>query len=86
MPRISAFYGVLIYMYFSEHGWPHFHAVYGEHQATISLQGQRVIEGSLPTRALALVRQWARLHSVELATNWALGRAGRQLRPIPPLD
>jgi len=86
MPRISAFYGILIYMYFSERGAPHFHAVYGDYQASISLRGQRVLEGSLPPRALALVRLWARLHRDELEINWALARAGRPLRMIPPLD
>lgn len=86
MPRISAFYGIWIYMYFSEHGAPHFHAIYGEHQVAISLQGQRVIEGGLPPRALALVRLWARLHRDELEADWALARVGRPLRPIPPLD
>ena len=32
MPVIARFYGILIKMYFSqsEHGVPHFHAVYGE--------------------------------------------------------
>ena len=86
MPRVSAFYGILIYMYFSEHGLPHFHAVYGDSEAAISLRGQRVLDGSLPARALALVRFWARLHQTELETNWSLARAGRPLRPIAPLE
>jgi|GEM_PF-4058159 len=30
MPVISRFYGVLIKMYFKEHGIAHFHAIYGE--------------------------------------------------------
>jgi hypothetical protein len=32
MPVIARFYGIIIKMYFSqsEHGVPHFHAVYGE--------------------------------------------------------
>jgi phosphomannomutase len=29
MPRISAFYGIVIAMYFDDHGPPHFHARYG---------------------------------------------------------
>lgn len=31
MPVVSRFYGIVIKMFFSEHGVPHFHAVYGEH-------------------------------------------------------
>lgn len=37
MPRISAFYGILIYMYYKEHNPPHFHAHYGEHKAEIGI-------------------------------------------------
>ena len=40
MPRISAFYGIVIWMYHDEahhSGRPHFHAVYGGDEATIEL-------------------------------------------------
>jgi Domain of unknown function (DUF4160) len=30
MPRISSFYGILIYMYYNGHAPPHFHAEYEE--------------------------------------------------------
>ncbi len=30
MPIIARCYGILIKMYFREHGVPHFHAIYGE--------------------------------------------------------
>jgi phosphomannomutase len=33
VPRISAFYGIVIAMYFDEHPPPHFHARYGEFDA-----------------------------------------------------
>jgi hypothetical protein len=33
VPRISAFYGIVITMYYRDHEPPHFHALYGEHQA-----------------------------------------------------
>ena len=32
MPRISNFYGIVIWMYFNEHNPPHFHATYGEYE------------------------------------------------------
>ena len=53
MPRIAEFYGIAIYMYHREHGVPHFHALYGEHEAVIAIRGLRVLEGGLPRRALA---------------------------------
>jgi hypothetical protein len=67
MPRLAAFYGIVIWMYRPDHPPPHFHAQYGEHVAQIELVTLRVISGSMPTRALRLVREWARLHEPELA-------------------
>ena len=66
MPRLSAFYGIVIYMYRPDHPPPHFHAQYGEHIAQIALGTLEVLHGHLPARALRLVREWARLHAEEL--------------------
>lgn len=41
MPRISAFYGIVIWMYHDEvhHlGRPHFHATYGGDEASIDIE------------------------------------------------
>jgi hypothetical protein len=85
LPRIAEFYGIAIYMYHREHGVPHFHAVYGEHETVIAIRGLRVLEGRLPRRALALVRAWGKLHGEELERDWELARSRRPLRPIAPL-
>ncbi|MGH8727689.1 MAG: DUF4160 domain-containing protein [Burkholderiales bacterium] len=60
MPTISLFYGIVIQMFWQDHAPPHFHALYAEHEALIDLRELRVIRGSLPRRALALVlsRPW----------------------------
>ncbi len=86
MPRISAFYGIAIYMYWSEghHARPHFHARYAGEAASIDLDGN-VIAGSLPRRALALVAEWAKLHSNELLANWDRARREEPLETIEPL-
>jgi uncharacterized membrane protein len=85
MPRLAAFYGIFIWMYRPDHPPPHFHAQYGEHVAQIELVTLRVINGSLPSRALRLVREWARLHEPELAENWELAQALEPLLAIEPL-
>jgi hypothetical protein len=85
VPRISAFYGIVITMYYRDHEPPHFHAVYGEHQAQIAIATLEPLFGELPTRALRLVREWAKLHPAELQTNWAKARARQPLDTIPPL-
>lgn len=71
MPRISYFYGISIAMFWNERDHPvaHFHAEYGEHLASIAIDGS-LLGGTLPTRALRLVREWARLHHDELLADW----------------
>jgi len=49
-------------MFFNDHNPPHFHARYGEFEALISIEDFSVIEGSLPSRALGLVIEWASIH------------------------
>ena len=80
-----SFYGIVIWMYRPDHPPPHFHAQYGEYIAQIELGSWRVLNGSLPPRALRLVRQWARLHPAELADNWERAQALEPLVAIEPL-
>ena len=54
MPRLSTFYGIVIYMYRPDHPPPHFHAQYGEHVAQIDLTSLEVLNGSLPAGRFAL--------------------------------
>ena len=37
MPRLSAFHGIVIYMYTREHGVAHFHARHGDREAVIEI-------------------------------------------------
>jgi hypothetical protein len=37
VPRISAFYGIAITMYYAEHGMPHFHALYAGQDISIAI-------------------------------------------------
>ena len=85
VPRISAFYGIVIAMYYRDHAPPHFHAVYGEYEATIVIATLSVLSGDLPARALRLVQEWARLHQAELEANWNAARVRVPLASIEPL-
>lgn len=86
MPEISRFFGIVIRIFINDHYPPHFHAVYGEHEALIEIETLDVYRGDLPRRALALVLEWAALHGDELRRDWALARSGRPLEPIAPLE
>ena len=88
MPRISAFYGIVIWMYHDEMhhlGRPHFHATHGGDEASIDLGTLTVLAGRLPPRALRLVVEWATEHHDELRDNWDRARRHAPLRPIEPL-
>jgi hypothetical protein len=85
VPRISAFYGIVITMYYRDHHPPHFHAIYGEYEAQIVIESLEPLRGELPSLALRLVREWAELHRDELEANWARAEARLPLANIEPL-
>ena len=70
MPVIARFYGILIKMYFREHGVPHFHAIYGEFNGVFGVTTLDMIEGDLPPRAQRLVRDWAETYQNDLQRMW----------------
>ena len=84
MPVISRFYGLSIKMYFkgSEHNPPHIHVLYGEYMGVINVKTQELMEGDLPGRALAMVREWTKNHELELLDIWRT----QEIREIPPLE
>ena len=86
MPRISAFFGITVAMFYREHAPPHFHAVYGQYEALVGIDPVLVLEGRLPRRAQSLVFEWAAMYQAELRHDWELARARQPLLPIPPLD
>lgn len=86
MPRLSEFYGIVIYMYFADHNPPHFHAIYAEHEALIQIDDGSILRGDLPRTAARLVEQWRTLHRDELLADWALAQQPTALNPIEPLQ
>lgn len=54
MPIISRFYGISIYLYFSDHEPPHFYARYAGDEVVLKIDDLSVLVGSLPPRALGL--------------------------------
>jgi len=85
MPEISRFLGIVIALYWQEHGVPHFHAKYGGNRASFSIDDLRLLVGSLPPRVMGLVLEWALLHRDELMADWRLAMEKKPLRSIEPL-
>ncbi len=85
MPTISRFYGIVIAMYFDDHGFPHFHARHAGASAKVRFDQIEVIDSNLELRQLRLVLAWAELHRDELLENWRRARTGETLLEIEPL-
>ncbi|MBI5242533.1 MAG: DUF4160 domain-containing protein [Elusimicrobia bacterium] len=84
MPVIARFYGIVIKMYFSqsEHGIPHFHALYGEYNAVFAIESLNILEGDLPVRCERLVKEWAARHQKELLDMWNT----QEFKQLPGLE
>jgi Domain of unknown function (DUF4160) len=69
VPTVSAFHGILIRMWFSDHPQPHFHAKYAEYQVKMSINTLDVVAGRLPRHALRRVKEWGFARRPELMDN-----------------
>ena len=85
MPTISAFRGIKISMYWSDHLPPHFHATYGGEEVLVSIRELEVLEGSLPSKQLKMLLGWAAMRQDELMDNWELASRRQELYAIDPL-
>lgn len=87
MPRISEFFGIVIFMYWydtQKHKMPHFHARHGGSEAVFDLVGN-CIEGTLGKRANRLVKEWCAERTTELAQAWQCAIAGKEIPWVLPL-
>jgi hypothetical protein len=72
MPKISRFFGIIIYMYAKDHLPPHFHAEYNGEEAMFAIETGEIIIGSLPKKPTRLVQAWVELYRDELMDNYNL--------------
>jgi len=86
VPRLSEFYGIVIYMYFQDHSPPHVHAIYAEYEALVRIEDGVVIRGALPRTAAALVQRWCLLRNDELQANWNRAQVPSALEAVEPLQ
>lgn len=87
MPELSRFYGLvikLIYLDSEQHHKPHVHVYYGEHKASVGIDGE-LLAGSLPVKQLRLVQAWLVLHEDEAYAAWNKAVAGKAFEKIEPL-
>lgn len=86
MPELSRFFGIIIRMYYDDHPPAHFHAIYGDQEAQISIDPIQVLHGQIPRRALSMVFEWTALHQRELMDNWLRLQQDQAAQKIEPLE
>jgi len=62
------------------------HVEYQGHEALVAIEDGSIVQGDLPKRALALVKQWCLDHHEELEQNWMRAQALQPLSRIPGAD
>ncbi len=67
-----------------QHSQPHFHAFYGDYEASFTFDGE-ILAGEFPKRQAAFVKAWALLHEDDLRANWRLAVNGEETFRIDPL-
>lgn len=70
MPTIKIIDSVKIDLYSREHPPPHFHAIYADFEALITIQDFEIYEGRLPKPQLKKVIDWAKLNQEMLSVNF----------------
>jgi len=86
MPIVSAFFGIVIRMFYREHEPAHFHAEHDGQQAKFDFNGGLVAGQIRLRKARERIRDWAHEHRAELDANWTNMKAGRPLESIAPLE
>jgi len=86
MPVISRFFGIVIALYWNDHAPAHFHAKYSGDEAVIDIDSGKLLNGSLPRRALIMIEEWRIVHRDELMKNWELACQRKPLHDVAPLE
>ena len=68
----------------SIHHKPHIHALYGDQEIVIALDGE-ILEVRFPNRQLKMLEGWMAIHEDELVANWKMLSAGEGYFKIEPL-
>ena len=77
MPTIAIIDGVRIMIYLKDHVPTHIHAIFGGHEAQISILTGEVLNGSLPRPKMKAVQSWLTAHRDQVSYIWTETRDGR---------
>ena len=74
MPTVAIVEGIRVIFYWNDHLPPHFHVEFAEFRGQVSIETLELLEGNLPAAKLAILRQWAASHQMELRQCWDKAR------------
>lgn len=86
MPVISAFLGMIIRIYHSDHEPPHIHVSYGEFTAIVGIKSGKILKGRLPNRLHCYLIEWLQKRQFEVRKAWLDAQAHRLPKKIRPLE
>jgi len=86
VPVISAFFGIIVRMFFDDHPPPHFHAEHSGDRATFDFSGKLLSGEMRSATARRLIREWTKSHRADLEANWKRAKQLQPLAQIPPLE
>ncbi len=87
MPELCRFNNIILKMLYKDnekHHKPHFHARYGEYEASIGIDGE-ILAGRMPAKQLKLIQAWAILREEVLYEAWTNAVQGKPFNKIEPL-
>jgi hypothetical protein len=85
MALVSDFYGIKVKIYHNDHFPPHFHAYYNGNEVLIEIRTLTIYKGSLPSKQLKQVLDWAKQNQEQLFECWELAYDHKTVPKIPPL-
>ena len=86
MPTIATFFGIIIRMWHDDHPPIHIHAEYQGFEALIAVKTGEVLQGELPRKVAAIVKDWCLNHQDELLDNWDKAQNFEPLNKIQGAD
>jgi len=85
MPTVCEFSGISIYINYNDHNPPHFHARYGDLEASYKINEAKPWRGKLPAKQDRAVRLWCKARQPELLRAWDNARQHHKPGKIPAL-
>ena len=81
MPTIAIFNGIIIQMFFEDHGPPHVHAIYSGAKALVRISDGEIIRGMLPRKQAKIGKRLGEAQACRVDGELASCANGRSLLP-----